>query len=169
MYYEKGDDLLKLKQKSEKDKYREGTSRNRYYFSRSSRRDENKTDRAKLIKKLTKKRRDRVGYDRDIEFKKDLIKTIQIGYKICEIDEMQNKSVNRAILYHHNDDYQFTDFNKDDYKGDLYENFKIECINETTLYAMREMVNDPDIKNPVALNFASPKNPGLFVYHAAII
>lgn len=164
MYYEEGDDLLQIRKKNEKSRYREGNQR-RYYYRRNQRRDEHKTDRAKLIKKLTKKRRDRVGYDRDIDFKEDLLKSVKIGYKICDIDEMQNKAVNEAKLYHHNEEYEFTDFNADDYKGDIYKDIKIECYNETTLYAMREMVNDPDIKNPVALNFASPKNAGLFILY----
>ena len=154
MYYEEGDDLMKIKKKNEKSKYREGNQR-RYYYSRNQRRDEHKIH--------------RVGYDRDLDFKEDLIKSVKIGYKICDIDEMQNKAVNEAKLYHHNDEYEFTDFNSDDYKGDIYKDIKIECYNETTLYAMREMVSDPDIKNPVALNFASPKNAGLFVYNVDIL
>ena len=171
MYYEQGTDLLKLKKEAEKTKYREsergypyGGYRGYGGYGRNQRHDQHKTDRAKLIKKLTKKRRDRAGHDRDIDFDDSLVSKVEIKYKIVNIDEMQRKAMNNVKLYHHNDDYTFIDFEKDGDKYKKYDRMKVEVVNETTLYAMSQMIKYKNVKNPMALNFASPKNPGIYKF-----
>eukprot|EP01084_Bolivina_argentea_P278694 476232_1 len=81
--------------------------------------------------------------------------------KQINIGSVQYKAQNNAILYHHNDNlYKFCDFNSKKTKYNLFNNMKIEIINQTTLNGCYELAMDVNISNPVALNFASARNPG---------
>eukprot|EP00484_Ammonia_sp_Unknown_P016971 CAMPEP_0197044096 /NCGR_PEP_ID=MMETSP1384-20130603/20229_1 /TAXON_ID=29189 /ORGANISM="Ammonia sp." /LENGTH=592 /DNA_ID=CAMNT_0042475493 /DNA_START=22 /DNA_END=1800 /DNA_ORIENTATION=+ len=168
MYYEaNGDFLAKKKKEKEDDFYREN-SYNRY--SNNSRREQDKkhtTERLQNVMKMTKKRRSRQGYfgrgDRDeMEIELGKVAQIELRHKMVNIDAAQQRAVNASILYHHNDEYQFID----ERKVEKYASMRIEIRNETTLNAMRDLVADEQVSNPVALNMASPRNPdGMFSGH----
>ena len=82
--------------------------------------------------------------------------------KQINIGSMVYNSVHNTILYAAGSKkYEFINFDSKKTKYQRFKNMDISIINETTLNGCYALSQDPNISNPVALNFASAKNPGI--------